>query len=240
MLDCPSVRYPSPTSCRAFEALQDPGDRIKELAALVDPHFQDVADRPSLEANLEGLAVEPLAAADLARDMKIGKKVHRQPTLAEPPTRLTAAPLGVEAESTGAIASNLGFAGQGEDPADLVINAGRRGGGRARAAANRALIDLDELVDRLEPHDPLSAGAAGTSPLEKAADRAGQHVVDQRALARPADPGHTRDRCQRDLSVDLLQVMKGCPVNLDPAWTGGEARARPAGEPQTCARGNGP
>ena len=94
--------------------------------------------------------------------MKVGKKVHREPALAQAPAGFAAAPLGVEAEPAGAIAADLGLAGHGEDPAYLVEHAGGRGRRRARAAADRALVDLDELVDRLEPQDALAAGAAGT------------------------------------------------------------------------------
>ena len=171
--------------------------------------------------------------------MQIGKEVHRQPALAEAPAGFAAAPLGIEAEPAGAVAADLGLAGQGEHPAYLVEQAGRRGRRRPRAAADRALIDLDELVDRLEPQDAVAVTAAGARALEKAADGAGQHVVDQRALPRAA---HPRDACQgrqRNLGIDVLQVVKRGPADLDPAWTGRQALARLGGELKTLRQVSG-
>ena len=59
----PERQISQPDVVEGIEALQDPGHGVEELAALVDPHLQDVADRLSLEADFERLTVEPLAAA---------------------------------------------------------------------------------------------------------------------------------------------------------------------------------
>src|SRR4029077_15761997 len=129
--------------------------------ALIDSHLEDIADRFSLESDFEGLPVIPLAAAYVASDMKVGEVVHQDLALAEALAGFAAPPLGVEAEPAGAVATDLGLAGHRKHTPYLVKQAGGRGPRPARAAADRALIDLHELVDRLEPHDALPTSDAG-------------------------------------------------------------------------------
>ena len=80
-----------PHVVKGIKSAQDARHRLKEPAALVDSHLEDIADRLSLEFHFERLAVESLASAYVACDMQIRKEVHRQPALAEAPAGLAAA-----------------------------------------------------------------------------------------------------------------------------------------------------
>jgi len=55
-----------------LEAMLDPSVIPEEVERLVDRHVEDVRDRLAFELHLEGLGVEPLAAALLARDVHVG------------------------------------------------------------------------------------------------------------------------------------------------------------------------
>ena len=146
-----------PDVVQRLEARQDPGHGVEERPGLVDAHLQHVADRLPLEADLQRLAVEPLAAALLAGDVQVGQEVHRDPPMALALAGLAPAPLDVEAEPARPVAADLGLAGRGEDPADLVEQA------RWRSPASSAGVrpigawsTSIELVDRLQAVDPSS------------------------------------------------------------------------------------
>ena len=74
------------------------GTAPKKSPALVNAHVQHVADRLALEAYLQGLAVEPLAAAGLAADEQIGEEIHLDFSDALARACLAAASLHIEAE----------------------------------------------------------------------------------------------------------------------------------------------
>src|SRR5262245_54306467 len=114
----------------------------------------------------ERLPVEPFAAALIACDMEIGKKVHGDAPLAQPLTGFAAAALGVETEPAGAITADLGLAGCSEDPADLVDQSRGRGRRGAGTAPDRSLIDFDELIDRLETINHLGPITVAAGAME--------------------------------------------------------------------------
>ncbi len=59
-------------------------------------------------------------------------------------------PLTLKLNRPGFVAADFGFAGLGEDLADFVEHAGVGRGIAARRAADRALVDLDHLVDLVD------------------------------------------------------------------------------------------
>ena len=190
---------------------EDSGHRVEELAALIDPHLQDVADRLSLEADGERLAVEPLAAALVAGHVKVGKKVHRDLALAQTPAGFAAASPGVEAEPAG-------LDTRGSWPRGSCANTRRISANRpvGVAGVERGLRPIGAWSTSTSwsiassPETPSSAIAAVARAMQKPPDRSRQHVVHQRALARAADTRDARQGRERNPGVDLLQVMKRC------------------------------
>ena len=147
-----------------------------------------------------------------------------------------AAAFGVEAESAGAIAAALGFARFGEHLANLVEHAGIRGRVAARRAADRRLIDLDQLVDLVHAAEAgvrarLRAGAA-----QAPADRAGQRLVQQRAFARSAHARDAHQQTDRKLHADILEIVGRGSFERDRARfgdappLGGNGNLQPAGK----------
>ena len=135
-----------------------PRHRLEEFQRLLDRHVEHVGDGFALEQHLQRLAVVALALADVAGDVDVGQKMHLDLDDAVALAGLAAAALDVEGEAAGLVAARLGFRQAGEPFADRREGAGigRRIG--ARRAADRRLVDVDDLVEVLEAFDAVEAG----------------------------------------------------------------------------------
>src|SRR4051812_16444751 len=138
----------------------DAGDRLEEVGRVLYRHVEHVGDRPALELHLQSLAVVAGAVADVAGDVDVGQEVHLDLDQAVALARLAPATLDVEREAAGLVAARLAFGQAGEPVADLGEGAGVGGRVGARGAADRRLVDVDDLVELLESGD-LAAWAAG-------------------------------------------------------------------------------
>ena len=100
--------------------------------------------------DLQRLAVVALAAADLARDVDVGQELHLD--LDDPVALavLAAAALDVEREAARTVAAHARLGHAGEQLADGREQADVRGRVGARRPADGRLVDLDDLVDRLD------------------------------------------------------------------------------------------
>ena len=135
-------------------------DVLEELDGLLDRHVEHVGDRLALEADLERLAVVALAVALLARDVDVRQEVHLDLDLAVAAADLAAPALDVEREAAGLVAARPRLLRLGEQVADDVEQPGVRRRVRPRRAADRRLVDLDDLVELVEAGDaPVRAGA---------------------------------------------------------------------------------
>src|SRR3954468_16837377 len=198
-----------PDVVERLQAAADLRDVLEELDGLLDGHVEDVGDRLALEADVERLAVVALAAALLARHVDVGQEVHLDLDLPVAAADLAAAALDVEREAAGLEAAHPRLLRLGEQVADDVEQAGVGRGVRARRAADRRLVDLDDLVELLDALQP--AVRAGPEPRPHQSRRAGlvEDLVDQRRFPGARYAGHTRQHAQRDLDVDRLQVVLG-------------------------------
>ncbi len=136
----------------------DLGDVVEELDRLLDGHVQHVGDRLALEADVQRLAVVALAVALLAGDVDVGQEVHLDLDLAVAAARLAAAALDVEREAPGLVPARPRLLRLGEQVADDVEQPGVGGRIGARRAPDRRLVDLDDLVELVDPaHAPMRA-----------------------------------------------------------------------------------
>ena len=146
------------------ERLQPPADLrdvLEELDGLLDRHVEHVGDRLALEADVERLAVVALAVALLARHVDVGQEVHLDLDLPVAAADLAAPALDVEREAPGLVAARPRLLRLGEQVADDVEEARVRRRVRARRAADRRLVDLDDLVElRRAPAPPCARPAA--------------------------------------------------------------------------------
>src|SRR5207248_9865694 len=128
----------------------DSGDRLEQLGRLLDVHVEHVGDAAALELHLERLAVVARAVAHVAGDVDVRQEVHLDLYEAVALARLAPAALDVEGEAAGLVAARLAFGQAGEPVTDLGEGAGVRRGVAPGRAADRRLVDVDDLVELLE------------------------------------------------------------------------------------------
>ena len=138
----------------------------------------------ALERDLERLAVVALALADVAGDVDVGQEVHLDLDDAVALAGLAAAALDVEGEAARLVAARLGLGQAGEPVADRREGAGigRRVG--ARRAADRRLVDVDDLVEVFEPLDAVVRGRGLAGAVEPARDRLVERVDQEASTCR--------------------------------------------------------
>ena len=181
----------------------------EEPGGLVDRHGEHLADVAPAEVVLEHRRVEPLALAHLAGGGDAGH--HPQVGVDDAgAVAVRAGALGVRAEQ-----GRLHAVGLRERLADRVEQPGVRRRVAAPGAADRALVDRDHAVAR------------------------GDRAVDERALARPGHAGHDDEHAERDVDVDVLQVVGVGAADLQrrPATCAPTASAtpcRPGGARSAC------
>ncbi len=218
---------------------QVPVDRLdgfEEVGGLLDGHVEDLGDGPALVVHLQRLPVVPGAPADLAGHVDVGQEVHLDLDRAVTGARLAAAALHVEREAARLVAPDLRLGGGGEQLPDVVEDAGVGGRVGPRRPPDRGLVDLDQLVDLVEPVD------AGVPPRNHpgAVEAVGQHpredVVHQGGLARSGHPGDRHQRPEGERDVDPPQVvLPGAdhgqlPPPVDPAPLGRHRDGVPTGQ----------
>src|SRR6185369_2987952 len=132
-----------------LELAGDLRNRSEELERLLDGHLEHVGDRAALVVDLERLAVIARALAHLARDVHVRQELHLD--LDDPVALavLAAAALDVEREAARPVAADARLGHAGEELADRGEQADVRRRVRTRRPADRALVDLDDLVDLL-------------------------------------------------------------------------------------------
>src|SRR4051812_4911712 len=205
-----------------------PGDRGnggEELGRLLDRHVEHLRDRLALEVHLERLAVVPRAVTHLAGDVDVREEVHLDLDSAVTGARLAAAALDIEGESPRLVPADLRLGRLREQPADVVEDARVRRGVRSRRAADRALVDVYDLVEVLKAADRLVPAGHLPGPVELVRQDRVEDVVDQGRLARAADPGNRDEAAQGEAHVDAPEVVLTradhrelpAPLDLPPA-----------------------
>src|SRR6185437_12945162 len=89
--------------------------------------------------------------------------------------------------------------------------------------ADRALVDADDVVDRVgagervELADGLAEMLLGAMlAMEAGLEGAQQHVMYECALTRTGNPGHRRHGAERNLDVDAFEVVLARAGERDP------------------------
>ena len=130
---------------------------------------------------------------------------------------LAAAALDVEGEAPGLVAARLGFGQAGEPFADRREGAGiGRGVGTGRAA-DRRLVDVDDLVDMLEALDAVVRRGAFAGAIQLARNGPVERVDQKRRLAAAGDSRHAGEQAQRDFGRDVLQIIAARVHHLEGA-----------------------
>ena len=190
-----------------LQAPPDLRDLREEAERLLDRHLEDVGDRLPLEAHLERLAVVAPPLAGLARHVHVRQEMHLDLDLAVALAGLAAAALDVEAEPAGLVAAHLRVGRERVELPDVgeEVGVGRRI--RPRRPADRALVDLDHLVEHLDPLDALVLARLDPNPLEPVRERLVDDLVHERRLAGARDARDRDEAPDGELDVDVLEVV---------------------------------
>ena len=190
-----------------LQLVADLGDVLEMIERLLNVHFQHVGDRLLFVLDLQRFAVEAMSLADRAGDPDIGQEVHLE--LVRPVAVASFAPpaVDVETESARLVAAAFRLAHLGEEAADLVQQLDVGGRIAARRATDGRLVDGDHLVEVLQPFDRFMHARLAQPEVQIATQGLDQDVANQRTLARAGNAGHTNERPQGDLDVDLLEIV---------------------------------
>jgi len=70
-----------------------------------------------------------------------------------------------------------------------------------------ALVDVDDLVEVLEPGEPFVRARHDARPVEMPRQRAVEDVLDERRLPRAAHARHRDEESERNLERDVAEVV---------------------------------
>ena len=127
--------------------------RGEKANRFIDGELEDVVDVLAVDADVEHLGLESLAAALVAGHVDVGHEHHLDLEIAGALAGLAAAACDVEAEGAGRVPALPRQRRIGEDAPDLVERLHVRHRIRARRFADRTLVDHDDVVDRLDAGD---------------------------------------------------------------------------------------
>jgi hypothetical protein len=145
----------------------------------LDVHFEDVGDGFSLEADVEGFAVEAFAFAVGAGDPDIGEEVHFEAFGAVALTGFAASARDIEGEASGGVSAGLGVGEFGVEIADEVEELDVCGGVGARGATDGGLIDIDDFIDEIDAIDAVMITWGCFGVMEFAFEGEAEDVVDE-------------------------------------------------------------
>ena len=142
------------------------GKAPKTSSASVDGQVQHFGDVHIFEAHLQGFAVEARPVADIAGHVHIRQELHLDAQLSLTLAGFAAPAVDVEREAPRLVAADLALGQFGEQVADLVEQAGVGAGVGARRAPDGRLVDVDDLVEVLQPFDAVVLARVGVRAVQ--------------------------------------------------------------------------
>ncbi len=128
---------------------------------------------------------------------------------------LTASALDVKAETPCAVAPGFRLYGLAEE-FPYAIEYARVGCGiGARRAADGLLVDVDDLVDMLQPFDSLVFPRLSFGVVQAGSNAFIEDFIHKRAFAGAGNPCHQSQCPQENLDIDILEVVFLCSYHLN-------------------------
>ena len=190
-----------------FERLAHARHRLEEVERLLDRHVEHVGDGFAAEQNFQRFAVVALAVADVAGDVDIGQKVHLDLDHAVALASLAAPAFDVEREAAGLITARAALGQAGKPLTNRREGAGIGRGIAARRAADRRLVDVDDLVEMLDAFDAIVRGRALAGIVQPARQRLVQRIDQQRRLATAGHAGDAGEQAERNFGGDIFEIV---------------------------------
>ena len=140
-------------------------------------------------------------------DVDVGEEVHLDLDQPVAGARLAPPALDVEAEPPGLVAAREAFGQAGEPVADVGEGAGVGRRVAARGAADRRLVDVDDLVEMLQPVDAVVRPGEDARAVQLARGGGVERVDGEGRLAAARDAGDAGEGAERDRRGDAAQVV---------------------------------
>ena len=207
----PEAQVAEPHFVQDVQSSEDLRRTAEELQRLSHREVEDLRDVLALVFHLPHLGREARPVAMLARHRDVGQELHLHRHDAFSLARFAPAARDIEGEVAGRETSRARVLGGRQELADGIERLQIRDGIRARRASDRRLVhehDVREELGALEP--PVEAHAAIPIALEPLDPRI-EHVVHERRFSRAAHASDAGQRVERDLDVDVLQVVLARP-----------------------------
>ena len=198
-----------------LQLLPDLRDVFQNRQRIGDRRFEQIGDRLAFVFHRERLVVVAVAAADLAQHVNVGQKVHFDPPLAFSLAGFAAPARNVERKASRLVTAFARLRQHGIEIANLGEDAGVGRWIRTRRAANRRLVDANDLVDIFRSGDGLVRSGFFARAVKFLRERAVENVVHQRGFARAGDAGHNRHHAQRESDVNTLEIVLPRPEDGD-------------------------
>ena len=185
----------------------DFGDVLEELHCFFGGHVQHLGNVLTLVLHLQGLPVIPLAMAHLTGHVHIRQEMHFDFHQAVAVTGLAPAALYIEGEAARAVAPHFGI-GCGSKQIPDVIEQPRIGSGVGPGgSADGALVNVDDLVQVLQPFNAFAGAGAGSGVVQLGSQGFVQHLANQAGLAGAGNAGDAGQGSQGDFHIQILQVV---------------------------------
>ena len=161
--------------------------------------------------------------AFLALDVHVGQEVHLDLQRAVAVAGFATASFDVEREPSRPIASHLGFGRLGEERTNLVPHTGVRGRIGPWGPADGVLVDMNDLVTLFDALNPGMFPRHDARAIEFVSQHGVQNRVHQRGFARTGHAGNTGHDTQREVHIDVLEVVLPSADNGEPPASVGAA-----------------
>jgi hypothetical protein len=143
--------------------------------------------------------------------------VHLDLQLAVALARLAAAAADVEREPARLVAAHLRLGRERVEVADVREEIGVRGRVRPGRPPDRLLVDLDDLVEAVDPVDRVVIAGLDPHLVQPVRERLVDDLVHEGRLARAGHAGDRDEVGDRELDVDALQVVHPRTAHGEPA-----------------------
>ena len=155
--------------------------------------------------------------ADLTWHIDIRQEVHfdLQDTVAA--AGLASAALHIKAESSLLVAARLGILRCRKQVADLIEQTCVRCRIGTRCSSDRGLVDVDDLIELFHTDDVFVCTRNRPRTVQISCQPFVQNFIDKGTLSRSGDSGHAGHDTEREIHVDIFQIVLFCSDYLQPA-----------------------
>ena len=189
---------------KRFEFSVNIGYILKKLQTLFDRHIKNFVNVFVLEFNIESFSVVAFAAAHVARNVNIGKKMHFYLDDTVAFAGVAASAVNVEGEPARFETLCARIWRLRKKFAYVVKHSRIRCGVRTRGSAYRTLVYINDFVELVDAFNAVAFARYQTRTVEFDRKRFVQNFIYKARFARPGNTCNGGENSERDLDIDVL------------------------------------